>query len=145
MNIRQQKFAEGLVAGKTQTQAAIDAGYSEKSATVQGSIMFRNPDIQRYVQAHRAAAGDKAEVSLEWVLKKLAEEARNAPDAGDRIKALETLGKALGAFVERSEVHMHGDHTVLAVRAEELMRKVMEAPDPEPLLLEAMQPEPVEG
>jgi hypothetical protein len=36
LNLRQQKFIQGLAKGKTQTQAAIDAGYSPKNADQSG-------------------------------------------------------------------------------------------------------------
>lgn len=45
LNHRQRLFVDGIMSGKTQTQAAIDAGYAKKSATVKGSTLLRNANV----------------------------------------------------------------------------------------------------
>lgn len=129
MNLRQQRFADNVLAGKTGVQSAIEAGYSKDSAYVQSSCLLRNAKVRAYIDQKRSVAGEKVDVTLEWTLRKLAEEAQHAPDAKDRVRALELLIKAQGGFVERSEVSVHGDAMIIAARAETLMKKVMEADD----------------
>ena len=46
MTDKQKRFVAGIAQGKTQTQAAIDAGYPAKSARVVGSQLLTNPNIQ---------------------------------------------------------------------------------------------------
>lgn len=48
-NARQERFAQNILAGMTQTQAAGDAGYSLNSAVVQGSQLLTNPTISSRV------------------------------------------------------------------------------------------------
>jgi len=66
-NIRQQKFEDGIIAGKTQTQAAIDAGYSKKCAASTGSSLVRNPKIQRSLLQRL----DEAGITESKILKKV--------------------------------------------------------------------------
>jgi phage terminase small subunit len=46
LTVRQRRFISGLAEGKNQTQAALDAGASPKSAHVWASQTMRNPNVQ---------------------------------------------------------------------------------------------------
>lgn len=46
LNHRQRLFVDAIMSGKTIAKAAIDAGYSARSAPQQGSILMRNPNIE---------------------------------------------------------------------------------------------------
>ena len=46
-------YTEGVFAGKTQTQAAIDAGFSKRSATMTGSRLRNDKDVKAYLKVLR--------------------------------------------------------------------------------------------
>ena len=88
------------------TQAAIRAGYSIKTATKIASENLTKPDIQEAVQAALKAREKRTEVTQDYVIAKLREiaekDASDGPDSdlkySSKIKALELLGKHVGAF-----------------------------------------------
>ena len=43
-------FAAAIMAGKNQTRAAIDAGYSQNTAKNTGSKLMRDPDVLAYIE-----------------------------------------------------------------------------------------------
>lgn len=63
------------------TQSAIKAGYSEKTARQVGSENLSKPDIQEYISEFMNQATEEAEVTTEWVVKRLKKLAD--PDSGD--------------------------------------------------------------
>lgn len=126
-----QRFVDGILAGKSQKQAALDAGYSVKSAETKGSALMRNdkvrralaemraPDIadadeiQRFLTAgmrgkHHQLAGD-----VEPPFEPMVEREVSCPhctmpvpvsiEPKDRIKAAEILAKTRGMFAIKLE------------------------------------------
>ena len=91
------------------TQAAIRAGYSIKTATKIASENLTKPDIQKAVQAALKAREKRTEVTQDYVIAKLREivekDASDGPDSelkyANKIRALELLGKHIGAFDAR--------------------------------------------
>jgi hypothetical protein len=71
--IRQQRFAEGLLQGKSGAQAARDAGYSKKNARVQASQNLTKLNIQRRIQERLS----EARVSSDEVLATLSAQMRS--------------------------------------------------------------------
>ncbi|EPJ3801836.1 terminase small subunit [Morganella morganii] len=47
---QKKKFADALKKGMTQREAAVEAGYSEKTARVKGSQLARDPDVITYLE-----------------------------------------------------------------------------------------------
>lgn len=102
------------------TRAAIAAGYSERSARSMGSELLTNPDISARVREELS----QRTISMEAVLSELSDLALSPDsrfsttrfdietgqpvevrvDLNPRIKAMELLGKAYGAFTERVDV-----------------------------------------
>lgn len=63
LNFQQEQFAlEWLANGYNGMRAAIAAGYSERSATVQGSQLLSNPKVVAFIEARRAER--RAEIDL---------------------------------------------------------------------------------
>lgn len=59
LTLKQDAFVKQyLLNGGNATQAAIDAGYSEKTAKVIGSENLTKPDIQALIQKHQSKAED---------------------------------------------------------------------------------------
>jgi hypothetical protein len=65
--MREERFAQGLLEGKTQTAAAISAGYSVASADSIASEKMRNLDFRDKLRAYALAQG----VGIEFALGKL--------------------------------------------------------------------------
>lgn len=60
-------FADGILAGKSGTQAAMDAGYSSRSSGVQASQMLKKPAVAEYLRYMRAKLAENTQYSAaEW-------------------------------------------------------------------------------
>jgi phage terminase small subunit len=57
---KKRAFADAVLAGFSNKEAAIRAGFSEKTASAAGSRNVKDPDVKAYVEKHRAAASGKA-------------------------------------------------------------------------------------
>lgn len=68
MNEQQKRFAEEYIIDLNATQAAIRAGYSEKTARSQGQRLLTNVDIQDEIQRLKNARSKRCEVSADKVL-----------------------------------------------------------------------------
>lgn len=70
---RQIKFVEGYIKSLNATDAAIRAGYSEKTARSQGSRLLTNVDIQNAIQEAKAERQERAKIDADYVLRRLVE------------------------------------------------------------------------
>lgn len=132
LNDRRQAFVDHYVACGVATTAAIRAGYSEASAHAQGHRLLKEAEVRAAIDERQANLAAELGLTKQWVLEHLrtvAEKAlTGAPKVdkdGDPIeidgvrivdwspaganRALELIGKELGMFVDRSEVHTTGD------------------------------------
>jgi phage terminase small subunit len=127
---KMERFCQELLIDNNQTQAAIRAGYSEKSANAQASRLLTKADIQARVEELRSEQSDRTKVTADYVLGNLTEVVERcmerAPvmtrdegrvtqlvDAdGNNVwqfnsnganRALELLGKHLKLFADRVE------------------------------------------
>ncbi|TXH55760.1 MAG: terminase small subunit, partial [Desulfurellales bacterium] len=64
-NTRKKIFADQYLSGKSATQAAIDAGYSVRSADSLGRQMLAQPIVAAYIAYHRQQATEKAQLSAQ--------------------------------------------------------------------------------
>ena len=109
MTERETLFAQVLVSGKTKKQAAIDAGYSAKSAGAQASALLRKPKVAAFIQDLEEEASLAAGVTKTFIvseLKSIAED-MDAP-ASARVQALTKLGDILGMFPTRIDANIRG-------------------------------------
>ncbi len=105
---RQARFCEEYLIDLNATQAAIRAGYSEKTANEQGAQLLAKLSIQEKITELKAERAKRTEMTQDSVIQELAAVARaeiKGVRAVDKLKALELLGKHLGMFVERYEVN----------------------------------------
>lgn len=105
---RQARFCEEYLIDLNATQAAIRAGYSEKTANRIASELLSKLDIQEKITELKAERAKRTEMTQDSVIQELAAVARaeiKGVRAVDKLKALELLGKHLGMFVERYEVN----------------------------------------
>lgn len=103
---RQEKFCQLMAAGgKTQEQAAIEAGYSERSARQQAARLLTKDNICDRMNELRGIQEEEVADELRrlkdfWLDVMEDEEER----MNDRLKASELYGKSIAAFVEKREV-----------------------------------------
>ena len=103
---RQEKLCQLMAAGgKTQEQAAIEAGYSERSARQQAARLLTNDNICDRMNELRGIQEEEVADELRrlkdvWLDVMEDEEER----MNDRLKASELYGKSIAAFVEKREV-----------------------------------------
>lgn len=72
LSLKQQRFVDEYLVSGNATQAAIAAGYSEKTARSIGAENLTKPDIAAVIASRQLAAAEKADVSAEQVLRALA-------------------------------------------------------------------------
>ena len=123
MTTKQKRFCQEYLIDLNATQAAIRAGYSEKSAYSVGQRMLKNVEVKKYIveQMERlknekissaqevleyltsVMRGDqKEQVPLMYYDKQILEE--KSASIKDRLKAAELLGKRYALFTEKLEV-----------------------------------------
>lgn len=125
---KQKKFADEYIICGNATEAAIKAGYSERTAVVIGSENLTKPNIKAYISERLKLLDDKKIADQKEVLQYLtavmrgestaeivvvegdgdgcssARRMNKAPDEKERLKAAELLGKRYRIFSEKSEV-----------------------------------------
>lgn len=120
------------------TEAAKLAGYSSKSAYSQGSRLLKNAEIRAAVALVEQRAAERMDVSASWILDRLLLEATYPLNSGgERISALQLLGKNQRLFVDVSESTVTHDVQALreytpaqlrAMLAEATRQQALEAP-----------------
>ncbi len=114
MNVKQKRFCDEYLIDCNATQAAIRAGYSEKSAKSIGSSNLRRQEVKDYIEEqldtiHSEKLADATEI-MEYLTTVLRGEnvlekdntntTTRLPDIRERLKAAELLGKRFGLFKE---------------------------------------------
>lgn len=91
--------------GRTKSEALRIAGYSESIATTRPQHVFDNPKVQAEIARRQEVEEKKAAVTVEWLREKMMEiiEKPGAKD-GDKLRALEMLGRNIGMFLDRLEI-----------------------------------------
>lgn len=126
MNTKQRKFADEYLIDCNATQAAIRAGYNEKTAYSQGQRMLKNVEVKVYIdeqleQLHNEKTADAQEVLeyltavmrgkyTEQTLRLVGDGVQTIADidvsAKDRLKAAELVGKRYGMFKDNMNVDL---------------------------------------
>ena len=103
---KQQRFVEEYLIDLNATQAAIRAGYSEKTAKSIGQENLTKPDIQKAIKEAQEKLSNKAQVTVEMVVQGLLNEAKDLSEGSTqsaRVSAWAHLGKHLGMFKDKIE------------------------------------------
>jgi len=127
LNERQTRFAEEYAVDFNATQAAIRAGYSEKTAGAIGWELLKKPEIQQRIEFAKAEQSKRTAIDADWVLRRLVQNADRAMQleavtdaqgnpSGEYTyqgsvanKALELIGRRVGFFPEDAvKVQMAG-------------------------------------
>ena len=129
MNTRQKRFADEYLIDLNATQAAIRAGYSPKTAQVQGARLLANVMVSAYIQEqldiiHNQRTADAQEIleylssimrgeKTETVLKLSGDGVQTAVEiavsAKERIRAAELLGKYFKLFTDKVDLSAQGN------------------------------------
>ena len=118
---KQERFVAEYLVDLNATAAARRAGYKDPNI---GRQLITKNNVSEAIQAEKATRSARTELTQDYVLAKLKaiadREASDAPDSelkvSNQLRALELLGKHLGAFVERLDT----DATVRIVLSPEL-------------------------
>lgn len=106
LTAKQKMFVQEYLVDLNATQAAIRAGYSQKNADKIGSELLGKTRVSAAIQEAMKKRGKRVEVNQDYVIEKLLEitekQASDLPESdlkyGNKIKAIELLGKHFGAF-----------------------------------------------
>ena len=112
LNERQRLFALEYPVDFNATEAAKRAGYSPRTAHVQGHDLLRHPKIKPEIEKATAALAKRTETGHDWVIEQLKLTARigqeaTPPQVAGVVKALELIGKHLGMFTDRKDISVH--------------------------------------
>lgn len=72
LNPKQARFVAEYLIDLNATQAAIRAGYSQKTAYSQGERLLRHVEVQEAIQAGQKARADRTQITQDRVLQELA-------------------------------------------------------------------------
>ena len=120
LEIRERKYIEGRLSGKSKMQAALDAGYTESMAAKAGD-KIENKDVRRAFQdlAREAIPAEKIMERLREGLDAVKVKAvvRNnkvidtieEPDYRERREYMELAARYGGRYVDRSELGIEGE------------------------------------
>jgi len=104
LTLRQEKFIRFYLETGNGAEAARQAGYSPHTARVIAYENLLKPYIKQAIATKRTELMQDSETKIAQYLSMLEAESTSADQSSSRIRALELLLKANGAFIERSEV-----------------------------------------
>lgn len=124
MNRRQQRFVQEYLLDLNATQAAIRAGYNEKTAYSQGQRLLKNVEVKTAIDTCLNDISNAKIADIQEIMEYLTAVMRGetieqipiligngvqqlitkAPSAKDRIRAAELLGKRYGLFSDKVNV-----------------------------------------
>ncbi len=130
---KQEMFCREYLIDLNGTQAAIRAGYSEKTANEQASRLLVNVNIQSYIAKLKSERQERVKIDADWVLRRAVEINERCMqreeivsedgkvlgfkfDSAGAIKSLDLIGKHVGvkAF-DKEQEHVHRGELSLKV------------------------------
>lgn len=106
---KQERFCQEYLIDLNATQAAIRAGYSEKTAYSIGQELLKKPEIMAEIDAALAKHSNKLEISAERVLAEIARMAFYDPS-----DLIEVIRDALPAEIDADDIEINDDGKVIA-------------------------------
>lgn len=101
------RFCELVASGMyTNTAAAIEAGYSPKTARSQASTLLTKPNIQNYIKDLQEQHAKAVNIDAEWCRKELIRVKQLAIDTGDlsnAAKSIDLLNRMGGYYAKDNE------------------------------------------
>lgn len=110
MNERQKRFCDEYLVDLNATQAAIRAGYSEKTAAVIGAENLIKPNIKKYIEERLKAKEPSLIASQDELLAFITSAIRGEEyEMKDRLKAADMLSKIHGLYSETRNMNHSGN------------------------------------
>ena len=117
LTAKQEMFCKEYLIDLNATQAAIRAGYSEKTAYSIGNENLNKPDITEYIQELKAVREEKLEIDANWVLQRaklinekcMQEDDKGKIDSSGANKSLELIGKHTSIKCFSDKVDLTGE------------------------------------
>jgi phage terminase small subunit len=106
MTPRQKKFVSEYAKDLNATQAAVRAGYSEKTAKQIGSRLLTDVDVKKAVEARQAAVAERNDITIDGHIETLAalrDAAKLEKQYSAAINAEVKRGEVAGFYVKRTE------------------------------------------
>ncbi len=136
-NPRHERFAQAVANGESAAKAYSLSGYLNKNdqvLAVNASRLLKTAKVRDRVSFLRTQLFEEAlrlaGFSRSLVLKKLMDNAENAPEFAAKNRALELLGKELGMFVDRTDAKVTV-RTLADLSEEDLAAIIQQAEDAE--------------
>ena len=103
---KQKRFVAEYLIDLNATQAAIRAGYSERTANEQGARLLAHVSVKEALDKERRKRERRTEITADRVLQELADIGfdKESERTTDRLKALELVGKHLAMFTDKVEM-----------------------------------------
>lgn len=117
---KQKTFVKEYLVDLNARQAAIRAGYSEKTAQEQSSRLLSNVKVAKAVQTEMDKRSERTEINADYVLTGIRDLTDRCANNGDEhnptaaLKGYELLGKHLKLFTDKTE--HSGEVTVSTVQ-----------------------------
>lgn len=133
MNEKQRRFADEYIISGNATQAAINVGYSQKSARVTAAKMLTNANISKYIKERTQALFEERSMSVAEALAIAASIARGevqkgrnktideqtqevvkdvsyeyTPSIEERQRSIDHILKVNGAYIDKKEIDLQG-------------------------------------
>ncbi|WP_337397235.1 terminase small subunit [Desulfovibrio sp.] len=108
---KQAAFVREYLVDLNATQAAIRAGYSERTANAQAGRLLANVGIREAIEQAQAKRARRVEIKAEDVLRGVIEVTTQARESGDlktALKGYELQGKHLGMWTEKVKQEVSG-------------------------------------
>ena len=109
MNDKQKRFCEEYLIDLNATQAAVRAGYAQKTAYSQGQRLLKDVEIAETITKLKSMQSKRTGITADRVLEELSKLGFAPIDdcesfkASDKLRALELIGKHIGMFKSDSD------------------------------------------
>ena len=134
---KQQLFIDEFIKDRNGKQAAIRAGYSERSAEVQASKMLRIGKVSDEVRRRTQEASKESGITKQTLLKELSKGAFHELDMAnwrpaDKLKAIEIIAKLMGLLDGKHDKDSGRDEQADAQRILDTIERVRARRDTKP-------------
>jgi phage terminase small subunit len=116
VNHKRSRFISEYLLRGNATEAALEAGYSKKTAYSQGQRLLKNVEIMNEIKESQGRIQEDAEIKLKEVVLQIKRLAFNGETETIRLKALDMLMKHLGGYMDSFKM--------LAIMKEEHLEQV---------------------
>lgn len=128
LSVKQQRFVDEYLVDLNATQAAIRAGYSERTAKQQGSRLLTNADVAAAVGKGVEDRSEETKIDAAWVLQKAKElhvKALEEKQLSVAKGALDLIGKHIDVQAFREQMEHRGRIEYVNMSDEEVEARIV--------------------